>query len=83
MKYFEMHFKINCLVLACLGVEIAGLGVTVGCHRYWTHKTFKATLPLQIILMVLQTAAIQYPIFKWCRVSENESKFFASFNQAF
>ena len=30
-----------------------GLGVTAGLHRYWTHKTYKAKLPLRIILAVL------------------------------
>ena len=28
-------------------------GVTAGAHRYWTHKTYKAKLPLRIILVVL------------------------------
>ncbi|ODM92900.1 Acyl-CoA Delta(11) desaturase [Orchesella cincta] len=45
---------------------LGGLGITVGCHRYWTHRTFKATLPLQILLMILQTIASQNPIRKWC-----------------
>ena len=31
----------------------AGLGVTAGAHRYWTHKTYKAKLPLRIIMAVL------------------------------
>ncbi|CAL8142140.1 unnamed protein product [Orchesella dallaii] len=46
---------------------IGGLGITVGCHRYWTHKTFKANKPLQVIMMLMQTVSMQYPIFKWCR----------------
>jgi len=50
---------------------IGGLGITVGCHRYWTHKTFKANKPLQVIMMLMQTVSMQYPIFKWCRVREN------------
>ncbi|OXA46367.1 Acyl-CoA desaturase 1 [Folsomia candida] len=45
----------------------AGMGITVGCHRYWAHRTFKATFPLQVLLMYAQTMAAQYPIFKWCR----------------
>ena len=28
-------------------------GVTAGAHRYWTHKTYRAKLPLRIILAVL------------------------------
>jgi len=30
-----------------------GLGVTAGAHRYWTHKAYRAKLPLRIILAVL------------------------------
>ncbi len=45
----------------------AGLGITIGCHRYWTHRSFKAKLPLQLLLAYMQTMAVQYPIFKWCR----------------
>ena len=32
-------------------------GVTAGVHRYWTHKSYKAKLPLRIILVVLYCAA--------------------------
>ncbi|CAL8130152.1 unnamed protein product [Orchesella dallaii] len=45
---------------------VGGLGITVGCHRYWTHRTFKANLPLQILLMICQTISLQLPIRKWC-----------------
>ncbi|XP_021960553.1 stearoyl-CoA desaturase 4 [Folsomia candida] len=44
-----------------------GVGITVGCHRYWSHRTFKAKLPLQIFLAVAQTAAGQHSIFKWSK----------------
>ena len=29
------------------------LGATAGAHRYWTHKSYKAKLPLRMILAVL------------------------------
>lgn len=35
----------------------AGFGVTAGAHRLWTHRAYKAKLPLQIILLVLYSAA--------------------------
>lgn len=41
-----------------------GLGVTMGCHRYWSHKSFKATRPLQITMMIAQTVAFQVIQFK-------------------
>lgn len=35
----------------------AGFGVTAGAHRLWTHRSYKAKLPLQIILLILYSAA--------------------------
>jgi stearoyl-CoA desaturase (delta-9 desaturase) len=32
---------------------VGALGVTAGVHRYWTHKSYKAKLPLRIILAAL------------------------------
>jgi len=32
---------------------IGAPGVTAGAHRYWTHKAYRAKLPLRIILAVL------------------------------
>jgi stearoyl-CoA desaturase (delta-9 desaturase) len=29
------------------------VGVTAGAHRYWTHKSYKAKMPLRIILAAL------------------------------
>jgi hypothetical protein len=29
---------------------IGGTGVTAGAHRLWTHRSYKAKLPLRIIL---------------------------------
>lgn len=30
----------------------SGMCVTVGAHRLWTHKTYKAVLPIRIALMI-------------------------------
>jgi stearoyl-CoA desaturase (delta-9 desaturase) len=29
---------------------LGALGVTAGAHRYWTHRSYKAKLPLRILL---------------------------------
>ena len=36
---------------------IGCLGVTAGVHRYWTHKSYKAKLPLRILLATLYLMA--------------------------
>ncbi|OWR48667.1 Desaturase [Danaus plexippus plexippus] len=42
-------------------------GITIGAHRLWSHRTFKATPLLKTILMIFQTLAGQNSIFTWCR----------------
>lgn len=44
---------------------LAGFGVTGGVHRYWTHKTYKANIPLRIILMLCFGVAGQVRINKF------------------
>ncbi|XP_063635633.1 acyl-CoA Delta-9 desaturase-like [Cydia splendana] len=41
------------------------LGVTAGAHRLWSHRAYKAKWPLQLILMILQTSALQYSVINW------------------
>lgn len=37
----------------------SGLGVTMGAHRLWSHRAFKAKVPLKIFLLWLHTLAGQ------------------------
>lgn len=41
------------------------LGVTLGNHRYWTHRGFKARLPLQIVLAVASAMSVEGDIQQW------------------
>jgi stearoyl-CoA desaturase (delta-9 desaturase) len=41
------------------------LGATVGYHRYFTHRAFKAKRPLRIVLAILGSMAVQGPILHW------------------
>jgi stearoyl-CoA desaturase (delta-9 desaturase) len=40
-------------------------GVTVGFHRYLTHRSFKTSRPLRAVLAVLGSAAIEGPVISW------------------
>jgi stearoyl-CoA desaturase (Delta-9 desaturase) len=42
-----------------------GLGVTVGFHRLFTHRSFKTTPAVRAILAILGSAAIEGPIVSW------------------
>lgn len=41
----------------------SGLGVTMGAHRLWSHRAFKAKTGLKIFLLWLHTLAGQVFIF--------------------
>eukprot|EP00300_Choanocystis_sp_HF-7_P036874 c52815_g1_i1.p2 GENE.c52815_g1_i1~~c52815_g1_i1.p2 ORF type:complete len:357 (+),score=48.69 c52815_g1_i1:96-1166(+) len=46
---------------------ITGMGVTVGVHRLWSHRSYKAHWLLRTFLMIVNCAAYQGSIFEWAR----------------
>ena len=42
-----------------------GLGVTVGFHRHFTHRSFATSRPMRAVLAVLGSAAIEGPVIAW------------------
>jgi stearoyl-CoA desaturase (Delta-9 desaturase) len=42
-----------------------GLGVTVGFHRLFTHRSFKTSKPVRGVFAVLGSAAIEGPVISW------------------
>jgi stearoyl-CoA desaturase (delta-9 desaturase) len=44
---------------------VTGLGVTVGFHRLFTHRSFKAKPSVRATLAILGSAAIEGPIISW------------------
>ena len=52
------------ILLVATYVPIAA-GVTVGLHRYFTHRSFETTRPVRIVLAVLALLAMEGPITQW------------------
>ncbi len=44
---------------------LTGLGITVGFHRLFTHQSFETYRPVQCILGILGSMAVQGPLLKW------------------
>src|SRR5439155_4190119 len=42
-----------------------GLGITVGFHRYLTHRSFATSRQLRAVLAALGSAAIEGPVISW------------------
>lgn len=45
-----------------------GFGVTGGAHRLWSHRSYKATTPLRIILMLCFSLSGQNTLYDWGRM---------------
>ncbi|KAM3605561.1 uncharacterized protein V6R79_000812 [Siganus canaliculatus] len=46
---------------------ISALGVTAGAHRLWSHRSYKASLPLKVFLALANSMAFQNDIYEWAR----------------
>ncbi|HEY6781296.1 MAG TPA: fatty acid desaturase [Thermoleophilaceae bacterium] len=57
--------RVSDLIVFAIVYLATGLGVTVGFHRHFTHRSFKAKRPLRALLAVLGSAAVEGPIISW------------------
>ncbi|XP_021963229.1 acyl-CoA desaturase [Folsomia candida] len=55
--------------------QMGALGTTGGAHRYWAHRSYRATRPLQIFLAFCQTISVQNSIYEWVRDHRVHHKF--------
>ncbi len=53
------------LVVLAITYLLTGLGVTVGFHRLFTHRSFKTSAPLRALLAALGSAAVEGPVIEW------------------
>ena len=53
------------LVVFALLYVAFGLGITVGFHRLFTHRSFKTSPALRFVFAVLGSAAIEGPVISW------------------
>jgi stearoyl-CoA desaturase (delta-9 desaturase) len=44
------------------------LGVTLGFHRLFTHRSFQTYAPIRSLLAILGSMSVQGPVIKWCAV---------------
>lgn len=54
---------------------MGSFGISTGAHRLWAHKSFKATLPMQYMMLVFQTIALQNSVIEWVRDHRVHHKF--------
>ena len=54
-----LNFLIFISVTGFIVGGIGGFGITGGAHRLWSHRSYKAKLPLQLILVFCYSVAGQ------------------------
>lgn len=59
--------KWQSFVFLAICAYLAGLGITMGTHRLWTHNSFKAVWPVRFLLMLMNCIAFQESIYLWCQ----------------
>ncbi|MBL8765379.1 MAG: fatty acid desaturase [Phycisphaerae bacterium] len=53
------------LVLLLVGYVLTGMGITIGFHRLFTHKSFATGPVITAILGILGSMAVEGPLIKW------------------
>nr|XP_021500334.1 acyl-CoA desaturase 3 isoform X2 [Meriones unguiculatus] len=67
--------KLYTWLWVCVSYLFSGLGITAGAHRLWSHRTYKARLPLRLFLIIANTMAFQNDVYEWARDHRAHHKF--------
>ena len=68
-----LHWQ-DLLVLAIM-YTLTGLGITVGYHRLFTHRSFKTGRTLRTLLAVLGSMAVEGPVIEWVATHRKHHRF--------
>ncbi|PSN55193.1 hypothetical protein C0J52_00586 [Blattella germanica] len=60
-------YQLKTLIFHFIYGYFGGFGVTGGAHRLWTHRSYKAKLPLRILLAYAYLCAGMNSLFEWVR----------------
>jgi stearoyl-CoA desaturase (delta-9 desaturase) len=52
-------------VIGAVFYVVAGMGISMGFHRHFTHGSFKAARPLRIAMAIAGSLAIEGPVLTW------------------
>ncbi|XP_041989217.1 acyl-CoA Delta(11) desaturase-like [Aricia agestis] len=63
------------LVFTAFTAVAAGIGVTAGAHRLWSHRSYKAKPPLHFLLMIMQSITFQYSAITWAKMHRTHHRY--------
>jgi len=61
------QFNVQTLLLAGAMAMFAGLGITGGYHRLFSHRSFRAPWPVRLTFLLAGGAGIEESAWSWCR----------------
>jgi stearoyl-CoA desaturase (delta-9 desaturase) len=64
-QLWEQALHTSDLIVFGIVYALTGLGITVGFHRYLTHRSFKTKQPVRAALAILGSAAVEGPVISW------------------
>jgi len=65
--YFLPYSSAETLLWAWFLWPFSGFGIIVGVHRLWAHRSYEASFPLRVLLMLMQSMSNEGSIFHWSR----------------
>ena len=68
-----LHWQ-DLVVLAAV-YALSGVGITVGYHRLFTHRSFKTTGLLRAAFAILGSAAVEGPVIEWVSTHRKHHRF--------
>jgi stearoyl-CoA desaturase (Delta-9 desaturase) len=63
------------LVVLAVTYALTGLGITVGYHRLFTHRSFKTSRAVRALLAVLGSMAVEGPVIEWVATHRKHHRF--------
>ena len=63
------------LLVLAITYTLTGLGITVGYHRLFTHRSFKTTRGVRMLLAVFGSMAIEGPVTEWVATHRKHHQF--------
>ncbi|XP_050307238.1 acyl-CoA Delta-9 desaturase-like [Anthonomus grandis grandis] len=72
---FEGSCSVWTIIFSLTFGVLSQIGVTAGAHRLWSHRSYKATFPLRLILIILDTCVYETSVISWSRDHRLHHKF--------
>ncbi|XP_023954053.1 acyl-CoA Delta-9 desaturase-like [Bicyclus anynana] len=73
--HYAFPVKLATVIYAVSMFYFSGFGITGGVHRLWSHRSYKAKLPLQLLLLMGFATTGQNSLYQWVRDHRVHHKF--------